>query len=321
MAGVIFILLNLLIYVAIMISLLMWASFLWHLFRGHDPRFDPRVEYVPRRQPFWSVAEFLVMFGTYLFSGAVLGSWFLARGWIIKPQPAPPADELALPAGPEAMDAAGVADPQSLYLTLAISISAGLIAFFVTIVFLMLTKGDRRTLVAELGLRFDSLGVKQGLVGALWYLPPVAIISLMVSWFVPYEHAVLDTLQVLTEESMPLGFLALFLATGLITPWVEEFMFRVLLQGGLQGMLDRSPSQSLTSEVRKGISWLPVILTSVLFALMHVGQGAAPIPLFFLSMGLGYLYRQTGSIVPPLVVHAVLNCTTLVVQFTRLLAM
>src|SRR5690606_35129689 len=47
----------------------------------------------------------------------------------------------------------------------------------------------------------------------------------------------------------------------------------------------------------------PIVITSLVFAVMHWGQGLAPIPLFFLSLGLGYLYRQTGSLVPSIVVH------------------
>ena len=61
------------------------------------------------------------------------------------------------------------------------------------------------------------------------------------------------------------------------------------------------------------------MITSVLFAGMHFGQGGAPIALFFLSIGLGYLYRQTGSMMPPLIVHVILNSTTMLVEFTRLL--
>ncbi|CAN0489807.1 unnamed protein product, partial [Hapterophycus canaliculatus] len=55
----------------------------------------------------------------------------------------------------------------------------------------------------------------------------------------------------------------------------------------------------------------PIVVASLLFAMMHWGQGLAPIPLFFLSLGLGYLYRQTGSLIPSIVVHFVLNGFTM----------
>lgn len=55
------------------------------------------------------------------------------------------------------------------------------------------------------------------------------------------------------------------------------------------------------------LRWSPIFVSAGLFAAAHIGQGAAPIPLFFLSVGLGYLYRQTGSIIPGIVVHFLLN--------------
>ena len=59
------------------------------------------------------------------------------------------------------------------------------------------------------------------------------------------------------------------------------------------------------------VSYWPLIAASLIFALMHLGQGAAPIPLFLLSVGLGYLYRQTGSLIPCIVLHMILNSITL----------
>lgn len=53
--------------------------------------------------------------------------------------------------------------------------------------------------------------------------------------------------------------------------------------------------------------WLPVVASSILFAAAHIGQGPAPIPLFFLSLGIGYVFRKTGSILPCVVIHMTLN--------------
>jgi membrane protease YdiL (CAAX protease family) len=59
------------------------------------------------------------------------------------------------------------------------------------------------------------------------------------------------------------------------------------------------------------LRWIPILVTSLMFAASHLGQGAAPVPLFFLSVGLGYLYRQTGSIIPCIAVHFLLNFQTM----------
>jgi membrane protease YdiL (CAAX protease family) len=62
---------------------------------------------------------------------------------------------------------------------------------------------------------------------------------------------------------------------------------------------------------------LPIVIASIIFAVLHLGQGAAPIPLFLLSLGLGYLYRQTGNVTAPLVVHILLNALTMIAKFTE----
>ncbi|EAQ77095.1 CPBP family intramembrane glutamic endopeptidase [Blastopirellula marina] len=51
----------------------------------------------------------------------------------------------------------------------------------------------------------------------------------------------------------------------------------------------------------------PILLSASFFALMHLGQGLAPIPLFFLALGLGYLYQRTRRLTPCVVVHFLLN--------------
>ncbi|MCA9196604.1 MAG: CPBP family intramembrane metalloprotease [Planctomycetales bacterium] len=60
-------------------------------------------------------------------------------------------------------------------------------------------------------------------------------------------------------------------------------------------------------QYRGVVNWLPILISSTLFAMAHLGQGPPPIPLFILAVGLGYLYRQTRRIWPSLIVHALVN--------------
>ncbi|MEM6779630.1 MAG: type II CAAX endopeptidase family protein [Planctomycetota bacterium] len=84
-----------------------------------------------------------------------------------------------------------------------------------------------------------------------------------------------------------------------------------------------SPGTEL-DESAPAIAWQPVaiwpmVVASMVFSAMHLGQGLAPIPLFFLSLAMGYLYRQTGSLVPSIIVHMILNGLTMTVTLLEIL--
>ncbi len=57
----------------------------------------------------------------------------------------------------------------------------------------------------------------------------------------------------------------------------------------------------------------PIVASSALFALIHWGQGPAPVPLFFLALVLGYVYQRTHRIWPSMVAHALLNGTSMLI--------
>ncbi len=52
---------------------------------------------------------------------------------------------------------------------------------------------------------------------------------------------------------------------------------------------------------------LPILVSSMLFAALHIQHGPDWIPLLFLAVGLGYLYRQTHRLLPCIIVHLLLN--------------
>jgi membrane protease YdiL (CAAX protease family) len=56
---------------------------------------------------------------------------------------------------------------------------------------------------------------------------------------------------------------------------------------------------------------VPIITSALLFALLHIGHGPAPIPLFFFALALGYLYQKTHRLWPSLVLHCLLNSVSL----------
>jgi membrane protease YdiL (CAAX protease family) len=58
-------------------------------------------------------------------------------------------------------------------------------------------------------------------------------------------------------------------------------------------------------------SWLAILISSAIFAALHYSHGPDWIPLFFLALGLGYLYQRTHRLVPSLVVHSLLNALSM----------
>jgi membrane protease YdiL (CAAX protease family) len=67
---------------------------------------------------------------------------------------------------------------------------------------------------------------------------------------------------------------------------------------------------------------VPIFVSALVFALAHVGQGAAPVALFFLALGLGYLYQRTHRLLPSVVTHFLINFTAVLQlwEFLRLQA-
>lgn len=58
--------------------------------------------------------------------------------------------------------------------------------------------------------------------------------------------------------------------------------------------------------------WVPILISSVMFSMAHLGHGSDPVPLFLLAIILGYTYQRTHRIVPCIVTHMLFNLTTLI---------
>ncbi len=297
MSEAIYYALDKLMIVATIASLVMWIRV---LVRPREHSVSLVESFVPARvyeRPFWSLADALVMFGTQIVLMTLLHVTTNSLGW----SPSSDADP----------DLAVGTNAQLVNLGIVVGAALGSIAITLGWLRLMNDKPIQR-----LGLVLNTADVWLGLKAAVMLLPPVLLISALVSLLQPYRHEVLDLLQ---NVDSPAVFLMMFFGTAIVTPVFEELLFRVLVQGGLQGLMDRDQTigTGSTDQALYPRSYLPIVLASLIFAAMHLGQGAAPIPLFFLSLGLGYLYRQTGNITAPLVVHIVLNALTLIVKFTE----
>jgi membrane protease YdiL (CAAX protease family) len=212
-----------------------------------------------------------------------------------------------------------------------------------------------------------------GVAGFVMLAPPIYLLQfVLVQWF-ESKHPLIELLK---QQPQAKFFVLSGFAAVLVAPLVEEYLFRLLLQGWLEKIFafggrrgwistfedpveseapaapwtDGSPESSRqlgkdtaandkpgrgiiveshtdprppqppafeppSSPARQGETWLasvgPIVISSLLFALLHFNHGPDWVPLFVLALGLGYLYNRTHRLVPCITVHFLLNALTL----------
>jgi membrane protease YdiL (CAAX protease family) len=62
-----------------------------------------------------------------------------------------------------------------------------------------------------------------------------------------------------------------------------------------------------SAPLRGWSAWLPIAISSLVFALLHWQHGPDWVPLTLLAAGMGYVYQRTHRILPSVVVHVALN--------------
>ena len=123
----------------------------------------------------------------------------------------------------------------------------------------------------------------------------------------PIGHA---TLQILVNSSKNTWWWVIAGGAVLLAPLIEEILYRGIVQQSLRRL--------------KVNRWLAILLTSGLFALMHIAvlpdstMIAGLMALFTVSMVFGWLREQTGRLIAPILAHVVFNAVnlTLALAFT-----
>ena len=115
----------------------------------------------------------------------------------------------------------------------------------------------------------------------------------------PLESIAHETLRELVNNPVDRWVVILSLLVVFVAPALEEFGYRMLLQRAL---------------ARIGLGpWPAIVLTSLMFALMHAR--IAPVPalagLFVLSLALGWAFEKTGRISASIVMHTLFNAANL----------
>jgi len=287
------------------------AGWVW-VIRRRAKTGQPLVEPRLQQEPYWSFAEFFVGFGLMLIcsTAAILTARrYLAAG---------------APDGITPLDGEDVTiTSHDLVVTSVAGSTAQLLVLFSLIVWMGLT---RREYLVRWGLWPSWSDVRLGLIASLFILPPILMLAQLLDWYVQeYEHPVLDAVK---QQPTLAVFLSMTFSAAVVAPIFEEFLFRGLLQGSIQKLTRRLAveRQAIEQEQdRPAISetvspaevaswpWNAVLVSSATFAIMHLGNGAAPIALFFFAVALGYLYRQTGRLWPCITVHVALNLFSMVI--------
>jgi membrane protease YdiL (CAAX protease family) len=121
-----------------------------------------------------------------------------------------------------------------------------------------------------------------------------------------FEHEVINAFR---DRTLPLGLV--WFGTVLVAPFAEECFFRGILLTALSHFL--------------GKRWLAVFVSAAVFGVIHAGGADSPQPhvvptLIVLGGVLGVLYVRTGSLLAPIVLHALFNAKTLLWETLVMLA-
>lgn len=200
--------------------------------------------------------------------------------------------------------------------------------------------------------------------GFLAALVPVYALQIALVYLVAGDRQTHPLIETLVASRRVDVLLTAVFAAVIVAPIVEEFFFRVVLQGWLEKRLARqgspasadpepmlaesvapnpdeaheqrapselatpwdafrSPEADLGSRPASAdpppqdfCGWrgfLPIGISSFLFAAAHAGTWPDPVPLFVLALVLGYVYRQTHRLWPGVVLHMLFNGLSLVV--------
>jgi membrane protease YdiL (CAAX protease family) len=235
---------------------------------------------------------------------------------------------------PESKTLKGDNLPPNLQLALLAGESA--LKIFAMCVSILLISLRLRATAADWGWEWNKLrvDVRVGIVAFTMIVPPVYLLQGLTVVGMQWEskHPLIEKLK---ESPGDLLYIFSFIAAVMVAPVVEEWTFRVLIQGWLEkccggrhsfetllvgdaaddaadnSVIDLSSEVAFQSkfqaELRGWRSWLPIAISAAMFAAVHVAHGPDFIALFVLALGQGYIYQRTHRVMPVILIHFLLN--------------
>ena len=176
-------------------------------------------------------------------------------------------------------------------------ISIGIILIFVKRYFVRGIKGfglNIKTIPKDFGMSLLYLF-------AVWpVMNIVFIVTVVVNKLISGPEYVVPVhveLQTLSQDTSILVRITLTVGVALITPFLEEMLFRGLFQSAIRSSLNT-----------KYAAWIAIFITSLFFVVNHANPSHWPI-LFVLSSCMGYAYEKSGSLFRPIFIHILFNAS------------
>lgn len=249
--------------------------------RVHQPR---RLAASPRRRMPWGVGVLIATVAIFLLTSAAFGG-------------------LAISLGLAPTEGEDMPPTRLLWVTL---LGQAFMHLPLAVLLIALASRERRGL-RRIGL-LDRRWLRHALIGlgGLALVLPVIFGASVVATSLakalghdPSEiaHALLEAMFT-APPAVRVGFM---ISAVVVAPVLEELIFRGLLQTTLLSL-----ARPMSPAAQRPFA---ILATTVVFLLLHL-SAASPhaLPaLAVLSIGLGYLYERTGSLVTPIVAHAAFN--------------
>jgi membrane protease YdiL (CAAX protease family) len=311
-------------------SLAMLVYLLWRLLSNL-----PIVPREPRANVPWGLIDILLTFALYITIAISLELIFPVDRADL---PAEPAAQQQIEKEPRSL-----LTLSGWKTMIAVDSSAKLITVVVMVLFLMLRV---RATMQDFGWTLSQFGYDVMLGAATFlamYLPMMGLqITLVYGLDWKYDHPLIASVSETKDQVL---FALATLAAAVCAPLVEEFVFRGLIQGWLEKLLARRREQrrffvgeevsefetatveeiepapgnqvifadhlnkpkELPAATVPRLGWLAILLTAVLFALMHFSHGPAWIPLLVFGAATGFVYQRTHRLWPGIIAHVLLN--------------
>jgi membrane protease YdiL (CAAX protease family) len=163
------------------------------------------------------------------------------------------------------------------------------------------------------------IAIIPAILASLIVLPLTFFVTEITQWLLyllnvehPSEHMLL---RIFSEKDNPLLHAMIILSAVIVAPIVEEFLYRGHLQSAFVSLLQRIRAnvnpEPMDLSVDRAIRWIAIVVTSIVFAAAHQELWMM-LPIFFLSLCLGYVYERTQNLWVTILLHMTFNAANVI---------